>query len=112
MAGLSVFILETPVSQLVANALSALLPGWNDSMAATLVFAAVVVGLWGAVLALWEKTGYAFSVERLLVRVMALSGKESTKLAECVREPNSHDCLPLSAEPVSAVQQAHEAERR
>lgn len=82
VAGLSVFIIETPVSQLVANALSALSPGWNDSMAATLVFAAVLVGLWGAALALWERTGYAFSVERLLVGVMSLSGKASTKLAD------------------------------
>lgn len=81
VAGLSVFVLETPVSQVAANVLTMMRPGWNDSMGATLLFAAVMVGLWGVLLAAWEKVGYAFSVEWLLVRVMRRWGKESTKLA-------------------------------
>lgn len=112
VAGLSVFIVETPVGQLVANALSALRPGWNDSMAATLVFAALLVGLWGAALALWERTDYAFSVERLLVRGMARSGKESTKLAVRVRGPHGGDPMPVRGEPAVSGGEAQPADGR
>jgi hypothetical protein len=80
VAGLSVFLIETPVSELAAKAVSVVAPGWDHSMTNTLVFAAVLVVAWGFVLKAWERTGYAFSIERLLVLAMALAGKRSTKL--------------------------------
>jgi hypothetical protein len=80
VAGLSVFMIETPVSELLSKSVSAVAPGWNESMGNTLIFAAVLVVLWGLVLKLWERRGYAYSVERLLIRVMAMAGKRSTKL--------------------------------
>jgi hypothetical protein len=80
VAGLSVFLIETPVRELLAKGLSAVAPGWNDTMGAALLFGAVLVVGWGLVLMAWERVGYAYSVERLLVRVMARFGKRSTKL--------------------------------
>jgi hypothetical protein len=80
VAGLSVFMIETPVSELLSKGVSAAAPGWNQSMGNTLIFAAALVVLWGLALKLWERSGYAFSVERLLIRVMAMAGKRSTKL--------------------------------
>jgi len=80
VAGLSVFMIETPVSESLVKAVSTVAPGWNDSMGNTLLFAAALVVLWGVALMFWERAGYAYSVERLLVRTMALAGKMSTKL--------------------------------
>jgi hypothetical protein len=80
VAGLSVFLLETPVREALAKAMSWVAPGWNETMAAALLFGAVLVVAWGLVLASWERVGYAYSVERLLVWVMGRAGKASTKL--------------------------------
>jgi amino acid transporter len=80
VAGLSVFLLETPVRELLAKALTAVAPGWNDTMGGALLFGASLVVMWGFVLLVWERSGYAYSVERLMVRAMARLGKRSTKL--------------------------------
>jgi hypothetical protein len=79
VAGLSVFLIETPISALIARGLDAVTPGWNATMPAALLFGAVYVAAWAGILALWERSGYRFSVERLLVRLMGALGKPSTK---------------------------------
>jgi hypothetical protein len=87
VAGLSVFLLETPVRELLAKALSAVAPGWNGTMGAALLFGAALVVGWGLTLVAWEKAGYAYSVERMLVWAMARMGKRSTKLDAGVAGP-------------------------
>ncbi|KAF0206811.1 MAG: hypothetical protein FD171_2181 [Actinobacteria bacterium] len=79
VAGLSVFLIETPISALIARGLTAVAPGWNDTMPAALLFGAVYLAAWAGVLALWERSDYRFSAERLLVRAMGALGKPSTK---------------------------------
>ncbi len=79
IAGLSVFLIETPISALVARGLDAAAPGWNDTMSAALLFGAIYVAAWAGVLAVWERSGYRFSAERFLVRAMGALGKPSTK---------------------------------
>lgn len=88
VAGLSVFLIETPISALIARGLDAVTPGWNGTMPAALLFGAVYVAAWAGVLAVWERSGYRFSVERLLVRAMSALGKPSTK-AEPLEAPGS-----------------------
>ncbi len=79
VAGLSVFLIETPISALISRGLDAAVPGWNATMPAALLFGALYVAAWAGVLALWERSNYRFSAERLLVRVMGALGKPSTK---------------------------------
>jgi len=94
VAGLSVFMLETPVSELLAKALSAVMPGWNDTMTGALVFGAALVVLWGIALKAWERTGYAYGVEWLLVRAQLAAGKASTKLSPVETLPVSEPASP------------------
>lgn len=87
VAGLSVFLAETPLRELLAKLLSAVVPGWNQTMAAALLYGAVLVIAWGFALMAWERVGYAGSVERLLVWAMRRLGKRSTKLDGAVIGP-------------------------
>jgi hypothetical protein len=94
VAGLTVFMFETPVSELLSKVLSAAMPGWNDTMGGALLFGAALVVMWGVALKAWERTGYAYGVEWLLVRAQRSAGKESTKLSPVETPPQSQPASP------------------
>ncbi|MEI6850974.1 MAG: acyltransferase [Candidatus Saccharibacteria bacterium] len=78
---LTVFMLETPLSELFSKILSVINPNWNQTIGATLIFAAVIVVFWGFVIYFWEKNNFKYSFEWIIVKVFKHFGKKSTKLS-------------------------------
>ncbi len=72
---ITVFILQTPLSEAFAAALTALIPGWNATLGVTLLFALANTALWMGIVALWSRAGYRFTVEHLWVTLFPGSTK-------------------------------------
>jgi peptidoglycan/LPS O-acetylase OafA/YrhL len=81
---LTVFLLETPVSEVAARALSGAAPGWNEGIAACLAFGAVNAAAWVALANVWARVDYRYSVEWATVRLYRLVGRPTAKLPEGV----------------------------
>lgn len=81
---LTVFLLETPVSEVAARALSGAAPGWNEGIAACLAFGAVNAAAWVALANLWARADYRYSVEWATVRLYRMLGRPTAKLPEGV----------------------------
>ncbi len=79
MIALTIFMLETVFSELVARLWSILFPNWNMDMGITFVFAGFNVLLWVLIGKLWEFADYKFSIEWLFVKVVS-KFKKSTKM--------------------------------
>ena len=74
---LTVYLLQTPLAEVLAALLNTLIPGWNNTIGATMVFALGNVAVWLAIVALWSRARYRFTVEHLWVRIF----RGSTRLA-------------------------------
>lgn len=81
---LTVFLLETPVSEVAARLLSGAAPGWNEGITACLAFGAVNAAAWVALANLWARVDYRYSVEWATVRLYRLVGRPTAKLPEGV----------------------------
>lgn len=66
---LTVFMLEGILAMALRLVLDAIVPGWNVSLSAVLVFALANVALWHFILVAWEKVGYRGSLEWWLARL-------------------------------------------
>jgi hypothetical protein len=77
---LSVFMLETVLSQILVRLGDALLPGWRLSIGPCLAFGALNVVLWIGIVAVWSRSGFQFSMEWCTVQVYRLLGQTSRKL--------------------------------
>ena len=66
---LTVFMLEGIVAMALRIGLDALIPGWNRSLSAVIVFALGNVFLWHGVLVAWERLDYRGSLEWWLARL-------------------------------------------
>jgi hypothetical protein len=86
VAALTVFLLETPVSEIASRLLDALTPGWNDTMGGALAFGFVMALLWGVALWAWERAGLPFPAEALYSRLLHAFGRPTTK-RRSLREP-------------------------
>jgi len=93
VAALTVFLLETPLSELATRPLNALLPGWNDTMAGALAFGFCMALLWGLALWAWERAGLAFPAEALYSRLLDAFGRPTTK-RERLSEPEGVEPTP------------------
>jgi hypothetical protein len=82
---LSVLFGETVLAEAAGRGLGIIAPGWNQSLGAAVLFGVANVGVWMAILVLWEKSNYRGSVESAWVWVMSMLGRPSTKLAEVRR---------------------------
>lgn len=81
MVSLSVFMLETPLSGVLARLADAVFPGWNMSMNVTFMFAAFNVVIWLGLVKLWEVYDFRYSFEWIFVNSLErLAGRRSAKM--------------------------------
>ncbi|RLF34122.1 MAG: hypothetical protein DRN07_00770 [Thermoplasmata archaeon] len=72
----TIYILQTPLSEIFAKGLDITIPGWNMTIPAMLVFGVCNVILWAGIIALWSRYHFRYSLEWLWVRIL----KPSTKM--------------------------------
>ena len=77
---LTVYMLETPLSEVLRIAATRLVPGWDQTINGCLSFGAFNVLVWVVILCLWRRSGFRYSLEYFWVKGFARAGKESTKL--------------------------------
>lgn len=77
---LTIYLLETTLSETVRIAGSSLLPGWNDTINGCLAFGAVNILIWSIILFFWQKIKFRYSLEYFWVVLFRKLGKESTRL--------------------------------
>jgi peptidoglycan/LPS O-acetylase OafA/YrhL len=73
---LTVYVIQVPVSELIAEGLTAISPGWNNTIGAAVLFGAANVALWMGIVALWSMARYRGTMEHLWVTIF----RGSTKL--------------------------------
>ncbi len=78
---LSIYLLETLLSELIRIPMLKILPGWNQTINGCLVFGAINVLLWVILVFIWKQFGFKYSLEYWWVKGLAKIGKESSKLA-------------------------------
>jgi hypothetical protein len=76
---LSIFFIETLLSDLLALIWGILIPGWSDDMGLTVAFGFFVLIVWALLLWAWEKAEYRFSIEWFVARWSRRLGKETEK---------------------------------
>jgi hypothetical protein len=81
MASLSIFMLETVLSQTLVKLADALFPAWSLHIGPCLAFGALNALLWAGIIAVWSRFGFRYSMEWLTVRVYALLKRPSNKVA-------------------------------
>jgi hypothetical protein len=79
-ASLSVFMLETLLSQVLVRIGDAVWPGWRMDIGPCLAFGALNALLWVAIVGLWARFEFRYSMEWLTVRVHAWLGRPSDKI--------------------------------
>lgn len=72
---LTVYLLQTVLAEALAALLTALFPGWNLTIGATILFAVGNIVIWLGIVALWSRAGYRFTVEHLWVSTFPGSTK-------------------------------------
>ena len=77
---LTIYLLETTVSELLRLAGLRIFPGWNETINGCLAFGAINILLWVIVLFFWQKTKFKYSLEYFWVILFERLGKKSTKL--------------------------------
>jgi len=76
---LTLFLLETPFTEVFAKLSTILIPGWNSSLPGTLLFALIMALFWYGVTHLWKRAGFRFSAEWLIMQIYKLVKRESGK---------------------------------
>jgi surface polysaccharide O-acyltransferase-like enzyme len=79
---LTIYMLETLVSELLGKAGHMVFPDWNQTINGCLLFGAINVALWAGILFFWSKIGFRYSIEHFWVKLFRKFGKESAKLEE------------------------------
>jgi len=77
---LTIYMLETTLSEVLRIAATRLVPGWDQTINGCLTFGACNVLVWVAILCLWRRSGFRYSLEYFWVKGFARVGKKSTKL--------------------------------
>jgi len=79
---LTIYLLETLVSEMLGKAGHLLFAGWNQTINGCLVFGAINVVLWAVILFFWRKIDFRYSLEYFWVKGFRRLGKESGKMEE------------------------------
>jgi peptidoglycan/LPS O-acetylase OafA/YrhL len=77
---LSVYLLETFVSEIMRLLINPLYPGWNQTIDGCLIFGVINIMAWMSILFLWSRYDFVYSLEYYWVKLFAIIGKQSTKL--------------------------------
>ena len=72
----TIYIVQTPLSELLAKGLDGVMPGWNMTIPAMLVFGVFNVLIWLGIIAVWSQYDFRYSLEWLWVRVVKPSTKK------------------------------------
>jgi hypothetical protein len=78
---LSIFLLETTISNIFSVAWSFILPAWNQSILGCVAFGFFNVIVWIGILSVWRKVDFKYSFEFFWVKVFRSIGKHSTKMS-------------------------------
>lgn len=79
---LTVYLLETSVSELLRAPAAWLAPGWDQTINGSLAFGALQVVVWSIILFFWEKAHFRYSLEYFWVKGLERLGKKSTKMLD------------------------------
>ncbi len=66
---LTVYLLQVPLAELLAAALDTVIPGWNNTIGAAVLFGIGNAAIWMGIVALWSRAGYRYTVEHLWVTI-------------------------------------------
>ncbi len=91
LSSLTVFLLETPLSELLAKLVSIFLPSWQLSLNWCFAFGAVNALLWIAIMIVWSRSNFKYSVEWLTMRIYAELKRPSNKLPKLQNYPKSSE---------------------
>jgi hypothetical protein len=80
LVSLSIFYLETVLSQILVVLVDALFPGWSLDIGPCLAFGALNALLWVGIVALWARFDFRYSMEWLTVHVYTLFKRPSNKV--------------------------------
>jgi len=72
----TIYIFQTPLSEIFAKGLDIAMPGWNMTIPAMLIFGVLNLILWAAIISLWRRYNFKYSLEWFWVRLL----KPSTKM--------------------------------
>ena len=72
----TIYIFQTPLSEIFAKGLNIAIPGWNMTIPAMLVFGVLNLMLWAGIITVWSRYKFKYSLEWLWVRLL----KPSTKM--------------------------------
>ena len=77
---LTIYMLETTVSELFRLIYLTLIPSWNQTINGCLIFGALNILLWILILFFWRKLNFKYSLEYFWVMFFNKIGKSSTKM--------------------------------
>jgi len=77
---LTIYILETTVSEVLRIAGSRLFPGWNNTINGCLAFGVINIVFWIIAIFFWQNVNFKYSLEYFWVIMFERLGKKSTKL--------------------------------
>ena len=77
---LTIYMLETTISEIFRIVWLSVLPSWNQTINGCLMFGALNIVLWIAILFFWKKANFKYSLEYFWVLFFKKLGKNSTKM--------------------------------
>jgi len=77
---LTIYLLETTVSELFRMVWFHVVPGWDQTINGCLLFGGMNVLLWSIILFFWQKAGFRYSLEYFWVKMFRRLGKQSTRM--------------------------------
>ena len=77
---LSIYLLETTVSEMLRASWSLIFPTWNQTIAGCIIFGCFNVLVWIGILFAWRKVDFKYSFEYFWVKIFHRIGKQSTKM--------------------------------
>ena len=77
---LTIYMLETSVSEILRILLHSVLPSWDQTINGSLAFGAFNVAVWIFILFFWRKNNFKYSLEYFWVLCFQRIGKQSTKM--------------------------------
>jgi hypothetical protein len=80
LVSLTIFMLETPLSEITARMWSGILPGWDLNINKVMLFGLFNVFVWLLIIRFWRKNNFRYSFEWLTVKVFKKIGRRSNKM--------------------------------
>ncbi len=79
---LTVYLLETTMSEILRNAWFVVAPGWDQSIDGTLLFSIFNIFWWFGIIYIWSRFKFRYSLEYFWGKLFEKAGLKSSKLAK------------------------------